>query len=163
MIKIKKIKIGKITSTHNIKGELKILSNFEYKDKIFKIGNKIIINNKEYEIKSYRKHKNFDMVTLDDYKNINDVLFLVKQDVYIDSDKLKLEEDEILDEDLIKFNVLTSKGKKGIIKEIFWASPSNKILRVLLDKEVLIPVNSPMIKKIDKEKKEILVELIDGM
>ena len=51
----------------------------------------------------------------------------------------------------------------GIIKEIFLASPENKIIRVLLDKEVLIPLKSPMIKKINKEKKEIIVELVSGM
>ena len=35
------IKIGKIVNTHGIKGELRLLSKFPYKDKVF-------INNKEY-------------------------------------------------------------------------------------------------------------------
>ena len=65
------IYIGKITSTHGIKGELKIKSNFEYKDRVFGVGNKLIIDNKEYIIKSYRTHKGFDMVTLNNYKDIN--------------------------------------------------------------------------------------------
>ena len=39
------IKIGKIATTHGIKGELKILSNFEYKDKIFIPGFKLYIGN----------------------------------------------------------------------------------------------------------------------
>lgn len=158
-----KVFIGKIVSTHGIKGELKILSDFPYKNKVFVVGNKLIIDDKDYEIKSYRVHKNFDMVTLNDYKDINEVLFLLKKDVYFDKDNLELNSNEILDEDLIKYNVLTKDGKKGIIKEIFMASPGNKILRVDFDHEVLIPVNSPMIIKIDKEKKEIIVELIEGM
>ena len=74
-----KIYIGKIVSTHGIKGELKILSDFEYKSKVFVVGKRIIIDDKEYTIKSYRVHKNFDMVTLDDYKDINEVLFLLKR------------------------------------------------------------------------------------
>ena len=58
---------------------------------------------------------------------------------------------------------MTTDGKSGIIKEIFLASPNNKILRIELDKEVLVPLSSPMIKKIDKEKKQVIIELIEGM
>ena len=156
-----KVYIGKIVSTHGIKGELKIHSDFDYKDKVFVVGNKIIVDDKEYTIKSYRVHKNFDMVTLDDYKDINEVLFLLKKNVYVSKDSLSFNDREILDEELITYKVLTNTGKVGIIKEIFKASETNKIIRVLFDKEVLVPYN--FIKKIDKDKKEVVVELIDGM
>ena len=73
-----KVYVGKIVSTHGIKGEIRILSDFDYKEKVFKVGNKLIIENQDYTIKSYRKHKNYDMVTLNNYNNINDVLFLMK-------------------------------------------------------------------------------------
>lgn len=155
--------IGKIVNTHGIKGELRILSDFPFKEKVFKVGNKLIIDNKEYTIRSYRVHKNFDMVTLDEYKDINEVLFLLKKKVYFSKDALNLNDDEVLDEDLLTFKILTNKGKVGIIEEIFLASRDNKILRVKFDKEVLIPFNSPMIIKIDKNKKELHVELLDGM
>lgn len=158
-----KVYIGKIVNTHGIKGELRILSDFPYKDKVFKINNKLIIDDREYVIMSYRTHKNYDMVTLDDYKDINEVLFLLKKQVFFNKDDLQLNDNEILDEDLLRYKVITNDGKYGIIKEIFMASPNNKILRVELDKEVLIPFNSPMIVKIDKEKEEILVDVIDGM
>ena len=152
------IKIGKIVSTHGIKGELKIISEFPYKDKVFIIGNNLYIDNKIYEIKTYRHHKNYEMVTLNDYTNINEVLFLLQKNVYLKKEDLYLSEKEILDEDLITYKVLTNKGKEGIIKEIFLASPTNKILRILLDKEVLIPFNSPQILKIDKDKKELIIK-----
>ena len=157
------IKIGKIVSTHGIKGEIRIISDFEYKDKVFVVGNKLMIDNKEYEIKSYRVHKNFDMVTLDDYNDINQVLFLIKKEVYFNKELLHLNDNEILDEDLINFQVLTTEGKKGIIKEIFLASPTNKILRIFLDKEILVPFKSPIIKKIDKNNKIVVIEIIAGM
>ena len=156
-----KVYIGKIVSTHGIKGELKILSDFDFKDKVFVVGKKLIIDDKEYEIKSYRVHKNFDMVTLDDYTDINEVLFLLKKDVYVSKDSLDFNDNEILDSELMTYKVLTNTGKIGIIKEIFKASETNKIIRVLFDKEVLIPYS--FIKSIDKNKKEIIVELIDGM
>ena len=46
--------IGKVVNTHGIKGEIRILSDFPYKDKVFIIDNKIIIGDSEYIIKSYR-------------------------------------------------------------------------------------------------------------
>lgn len=156
------IYIGKITSTHGIKGELKIKSNFEYKDKVFAIGNKLVIDNKDYIIKSYRSHKGFDMVTLNDYKDINEVLFLINKKVYIEKESNFIS-DVILDEDLLKFNANIN-GEKGTIKEIFFASPNNKIIRVLINgKEVLVPFNKEFIKDINKDKKEVNIELIDGM
>jgi len=157
------IKIGKIVNTHGIKGEIRILSSFPYKEKVFQVGNKILMDDKAYTIMSYRVHKGFDMVTLDGYTNINDVLFLMKKDVYFDKKDLLLDENEILDEDLVTYTVLTKDGRSGIIKEIFYASEDNKILRIELDHEVLIPWNSPMIIKVDKKEKSVLIELIEGM
>ena len=158
-----KVYIGKIVSTHGIKGEIRIISDFPYKDKVFKIGNKLIIDDKEYEIKTYRVHKHYDMVKLDEYNDINDVMFLMKKKVYFDKNNLLLNDNEILDEELINYEVLTTTNKRGIIKEIFLASKENKILRVLFDKEVLIPINSPMIKEINKKEKKVIVELIEGI
>ncbi len=158
-----KVYVGKVVSTHGIKGEIRILSDFLYKDKVFIPHMKILIGEKEYVISSYRHHKNFEMITLEGYSNINDVLFLLKKDVYVEEDALNLSDDEILDEELITYQVLTNNGKKGIIKEIFYASPTNKILRVFFEKEVLIPFQKPFIVEVDKKNKIVLVELIEGM
>ena len=41
---MKKIYVGKIVNTHGIKGELRILSDFDYKEKVFQVNNKLIID-----------------------------------------------------------------------------------------------------------------------
>ena len=79
---MKCIYVGKIVNTHGIKGELRILSDSKYKNEIFKINNYLYIDDKEYQIKTYRQHKNYDMVTLDDLDNINKVLHLKNKKVY---------------------------------------------------------------------------------
>lgn len=155
--------VGKVVSTHGLKGEVKIISDFPFKDKIFKVGNSLIIDNENYTIKTYRHHKIYEMVTLNDYKDINEVQFLLKRKVYFEKDKLLLDDGEILDEELITFQVIC-KNLTGTITEIFQASKTNKILRINLNnKEVLIPLNSPSILKIDKQNKKLYIELIDGM
>ena len=68
------IYIGKIVNTHGIKGELRILSNFSSKNKVFIPQMPIYIDNQKEIINSYRHHKMFDMITLKNYNNINEVL-----------------------------------------------------------------------------------------
>ena len=155
-----KIYIGKIVNTHGVKGELRIRSNFEFKDKVFKINNKLIIGDKEYNIRSYRKHKTFDMVCLDDYTNINDVLFLVGNKVYFDKEKLGLSNDEEIDKDLLEYKVII-KDIEGKVEEIM-DTGNNKVLRVFTDREYLVPYNEAFV-KIDRSKKEINISVIDGM
>lgn len=162
-VKMNKIYIGKVVNTHGIKGEIRILSNFEYKDKVFKVNNKLIIGDKTYEIKSHRIHKGYNMVTLDDYNNINDVLFLLKKEVYFNEDDLLLDNNQVLDSELLTYSVVNNRGEVGEVLEVFFASETNKIIRVKFNKEYLIPYNSPMIKEINKNKKELVIELLEGM
>lgn len=77
--------LGKIVNTHGIKGELRLLSNFDKKDLVFQPGFKIYIGEEKQEeiIKTYRHHKNFDMISLNGYSNINEVLKYLKMPVYI--------------------------------------------------------------------------------
>ena len=83
-----------------------------------------------------------------------------KVDKYLNN-KLELNDNEVLDEDLVNYKVLTEDGKCGIIKEIFYGGVSNKIMRVLIDnREVLIPFNSPYM-NISKDKKEVIIEVIE--
>lgn len=158
---MKNVYVGKVVGTHGIKGEIRIISDFQFKDKVFVVGNSLIINDNDYVIRSYRKHKNFDMVTLNDYNDINEVLCLVRNKVYFDKEKLNLSNEEVLDEDLLEFKVIDKEGRVGKVVEVFLASPTNKIIRVMFDKEYLIPVYSPMLKSIDKRNKCIYVDILD--
>ena len=158
---MEKLFVGKVVTTHGIKGEIKILSSFQFKEKVFSVGNKLIIDNNEYEIKSYRVHKGFDMVTLNDYHDINEVLFLLKKEVYVDKDSLDFSDDEVLDEELMEFSVITTDGRSGKILEIFYASPTNKVMRIDIGFEYLVPFNSPFMKKLDKKEKTVLVEILE--
>lgn len=160
---MEKVYIGKIVGTHGIKGEIRIISNFEFKDKVFLINSPIYIEDEKHIIKTYRKHKNYDMITIDDITDINDVLKYKNKKVYKDKSDISLNEDEVLDSELVKYKVIDKSGKSGIIKEIFYASSTNKIIRCMFDKEVLIPYKDEFIKKMDKKNMVLEVELIDGM
>ena len=148
------VRIGKIVNTHGIKGELRILSDFEFKDKVFKKGVKVYVGKKkkEFIINSYRFHKIFDMVTFEGFNNINDVEYLKGDFVYVNEEDLNLKENEILKSKLIGFDVIIDNENIGKITEIFWAK-ANDVIRV--NENILIPYVDEFIEKIDKENKII--------
>ena len=77
--------LGKIVNTHGIKGEVRILSKFKFKKKALTKHFKIYIGKekKEEVISGYRPHKQFDMITIEEIENINDVLKYKGKHVYI--------------------------------------------------------------------------------
>lgn len=158
------IKIGKIVNTHGIKGELRLLSKFPYKDKVFIKNMPIYINKENKEvITSYRKHKNFDMITLEGYNNINEVLKYKGKVVYINSEDIKLDKDTYLDEEIIGLEVIYQENKKGIVTDIERYNKTTLLVIKSNDKEYLIPYNNDIIEKIDINNKVIYIKNIKGL
>ena len=158
------IKIGKIVNTHGIKGELRLLSKFPYKDKVFINNMKIYIDKKDIEIiNTYRKHKNFDMITLKGYSNINEVLKYKGKYVYVDNNDIVLDNNKYLDEDLIGLNVIYEDNDKGIITDIERYDKTVLFNIKGNDKEYLIPYNDNLIDKIDINDKKIYLKDFKGL
>lgn len=145
--------IGKLVNTHALKGEVRILSNFEFKAKVFKINGVLYVGNKKEKvlIKSYRRHKSFDMVTFEGMESINDVLRLKGLKVYVTKEELNLNDDEVLPEELLEMNVISNDKNYGKITE-YRSDNGNKMIRV---NNKFIPYNKDFIIKIDKENKNI--------
>ena len=156
------IYIGKYVNTHGIKGEIRIISDLSNKDEIFKPNFKIYIGSKKQEfiIDNYRKHKNFDMVTLNGINNINDIIDLKGSSVYIN--RYDLDKDTIFDIDYIGLKVYTDRLVGEVIDIL--KSPSNDILVVDKDdKKIMIPKVDAFIKDIDIKNKKIYINEIKGL
>lgn len=147
------IYIGKVTNTHALKGEIRILSNFEFKNKVFTKGFKLYVGHLKTEetIETYRRHKQFDMVKFVGIDNINDVIKYKGASVFINEEDLNLSDDEILAEELIGMKVYNDDSLVGNITE-YREDNGNKNIRV---NDKLIPFNKDFISKIDKQNKEI--------
>ena len=145
------INIGKIVNTHGIKGELRILSDFRHKDKVFKKGMKLYVGKEkeEFTINSYRFHKIFDMVTFKGFNNINDVLYLKGRQVYINKEDLVLDDGEVYIEDLIGYDVIIGEKILGKVTGVMYNSKANDNLKV---GDVLIPYVKELIIKIEDNK-----------
>ena len=154
------IYIGDIVNTHGIKGELRILSDFKYKENVFKKNFKIYIgkNKEEQIINAYRKHKMFDMITLVGFANINEVLKYKNMPVYINKKDLKI--DGYLDEDLIGLSVYVKDKLIGKVTDII--KNSKYSILVITDKN-MVPNLPEFIEKVDIDKHKIIIKEIEGL
>lgn len=156
--------IGKIVNTHGIKGELRLKSDFDKKDRVF-VPNMIIYIGKNHikeEIVTYRKHKDFDMITLKGYNNINQVLDYLKMNVYVNREDLKLSRDEYLLEDLIGKKIVENEEELGKVIDIVY-NGGNNLLLVEGIRNFYIPINDYYIKNVLKSDNIIEVENAKGL
>ncbi len=161
---MKYVLIGRLVNTHGLKGEVRILSDFKYKDKVFIPGMKIYIGKDKIceEINSYRHHKIFEMITMVGYSDIDEVLKYKGDYVFVSKEDIKLGNNEYLNEDIIGLNVYVNDKILGKVKRIDNHN-GNEILVVTDEKEYLIPYNFDIIESVDLEKKEIIVKDIPGL
>ena len=158
------IKIGKIVSTHGIKGELKIISDQEQIKNILIPGNILRINSKEYVLNTYRHHKIYELITLQGFNNINQVLPWKGQAVYCKREELGLNQDEFLTSDLIGMRIQDQLGKCGKVVGVRVIHENNRLLEVLVDqKKEYIPLQKEFIRNIDFERQKIEIESQKGL
>ena len=162
---MKYVLVGKLVNTHGLKGEVRILSEFKYKDRVFLPGMKIYIGRDKVceEIVSYRHHKIFEMIMMKGYNDINQVLKYKGEYVFVNKEDIKLNPGEYLDEDIIGLSVIVDKKVMGVVKRIEKHNRNEILVVKSVDKNYLIPYNFDIIENVDLEKKEMSVKNIQGL
>lgn len=155
--------IGLITTTHGIKGELKVrdLSDFDRFKKDEKMF--IIYNNEEVHltVENVKHQKNNLIVKFYEYNNINEVLDFKGLTIYSKT-KAELEEGEYYYDELFNLSVYDNLNNYlGEVTDIM-ALPHGKVL-VVTNKgnRNLIPFNEEFIKEVTDEK--IIITPIEGL
>ena len=150
---MKYIYVGKIVNTHALKGEVRIISNFEFKNRILKKDFVIYIGQEKYKekIETYRVHKQYDMIKFIGIDYINDVLKYKGLNVYINEEDLKLQDDELLESDYPNMELYNDDVLVGKIQH-YRNDNGNEMLRV---NDKYIPYNKNFITKIDKKNNRI--------
>lgn len=153
--------IGKLVNTHGIKGEVKLLSNFEYKDKAFVVGMNFYIgeDKEKVTVNSYRHHKVFDMVTFKEYNYINDVLKFKGKLVYVLKPDLALDNNSILDRDYIGMNAYYEGVLVGKVNDII----NNNGYKLMLIGIKYVPFNKEFISSVSVTKNELILKNVEGL
>lgn len=160
---MQEIYLGEIVNTHGIKGELRIISNFKYKEEVFKKGFHLYVGKKRTDlvINSYRPHKNYDMVTFVGINDINDVLIYKGESVYINREDLNI--DGYLLEDLINLEVYSKNKLIGIVDSIIDNTAHEILVVVNNDNKNLIPFVDEFVESVDIENNRINIIEIEGL
>ena len=157
------LEVGKIVTTHGIKGELKVKSDTSF-DR-FKKGNKLYIEKEEeITINSHRQHKGMELITINNLTNINDVLCYVGKDLYVPHNREELEDGEFYYEDLIGLDCYDSKdnliGTVVDLQEV----PQGLILEIKSSvKTILVPFVDEFIVDIDLDNNKLSINEIEGL
>ena len=172
-----KLRVGVITKTHGLKGEVKLYPTTDDTEKFSYIKEFYLDNNGIFtKLKlSYAKEmKNMFICKFEGIDSIEEAEKTVKRDLYIDrKDAKKLKEGENYISDLIDLKVISDTyGPIGYVKDVF-PTGANHVMEIGLDEDIKTNVKSkdtlllPYIKQctldVDLEKKEVLVHILDGL
>jgi len=165
------LNVGKIVNTHGIRGEVRVISQTDFALERYQPGKTLVLFRENQApltltIDTYRRHKNFDLLSFEGYPSINQVesfrdgiLKVAKED------RLELAENEFYYYEIIGAEVVTEEGKViGKVKEIL--SPGANDVWVVQrkgKKDALLPYIDSVIKEVDVTAQKIIVEIPEGL
>lgn len=164
------IYVGKIIGTHALKGEVKVISETDFKEERYAQGSRLYVSiNDELipvTVKSHRVHKQFDLLSFDEYESIDEVEKIVKGELFVHESQLSpLEEDEYYYYELMGCTVITEEGEEvGIVKRLVnYGASDLLIVQTDSGKEHMIPFVDEFIREVDIETRTIRIHVIEGL
>lgn len=162
--------LGKIIKAFGIKGEAKIYSSTHFRKQRYKKNSKVFLFNEntnekiKVTIKSHRIDGDFDMVSFNEIKDINELLPYINYLVQIEKDNSVLSKNSYYYCDLETANVYDENGDfLGKVKKIEEYA-SYQTLRIATDeKDLLIPFVKAFIKEVNIEEKKIIIYHWEGL
>ena len=160
------IKIGKIVNAVGLKGEVKVYNYSDRRERYEELD-RVIVNNKEYEIEKVRYQQEMVILKLKGVDDRDSSEALKTKDVFItEADLRELPEDTFYIRDLIGMEVenIETGEKIGIMKDVLQNTAQDiYVVNTAGGREVLIPAVSEFIKEINPDERKIRVHLIEGM
>ncbi len=158
-------KIGYIAKTHGLKGEVTIIMSPECPDidELKSLFVEINQNLIPYFIDAVSIKGDKAYIKFEDVNSIDQANDLKGSSLYLSkTERTKLGRGEFYNDEVIDFEVTDKEaGILGPVREIF-ESGLNRFLVIDGKKEIMIPLNGPFIKSVNKSKKKISVELPEG-
>lgn len=162
-------RIGVITTTHGLKGEVKVFPTTDSMDR-FKSLKKCFIKTKkeliEVEKKSCKFFKNMVILSFKGYDTIEQIEGFRQCEIYVTrEDAVPLQEDEFYIADVIDMDVCLEDGTKfGVLKDVLQTGANDVFSVELPDgKEVLMPVIKDCVKDIDYDNNIVTINLMKGI
>lgn len=162
------LQVGVITSTHGIRGEVKVFPTTDDPERFKKLKNVILETGKEQislKIQGVRFFKNLVIVKFEGIDNINAIEKYKGKALFVPrEDAVELGEDEYYIGDLIGMDVYTQTGKFGILKDVIETGANEVyVIDSIEHGEVLVPAIKQCIRRVDVEAGKMEIFLLKGL
>lgn len=163
-----KFRVGVITNTHGLRGEVKVFPTTEDPERFRDLKEVLLDTGGEWlelEVSSVRFFKNLVIVKFKEFNSINEIEQYKGKDLYVSRENaIPLEEGEYYLADIIGSAVVTEDGAVfGELKDVL-ETGANLVYVVLHEgKEVLLPVIPDCVKNVDVEQKKVAVHIMKGL
>ncbi|MBO5657542.1 MAG: 16S rRNA processing protein RimM [Agathobacter sp.] len=162
-------RVGVITSTHGVRGEVKVYPTTDDPQRFKKLKKVILDTGKQQldmEIASVKFFKNMVILKFKGIDNINDVEKYKQADLLVHRDQaVPLKEGEYFIADLIGLKGTTDEGEDiGTLSDVIQTGANDVYVFTMENgKELLVPKIPVCIKEVDVAKGTILVHLLPGL
>lgn len=165
------LEVGRIVKTIGLKGEVKVYPSTHFRDSRFKKGSHLFVlddeNNivRELVVKSRKINGDMDNLFFEGINSIEEAEALGRVFLHVQKDRNFLKKDQYFFSDLIGLNVIFDNNQPiGTVKAVEEFS-NYATLRVKTKgpKDAFVPFINAFIKSVDLEKKEIVVNYIEGL
>lgn len=163
------LQVGVISSTHGIRGEVKVFPTTDDPDRFRKLKQVILDTGREQkglEIEGVKFFKQFVILKFKGIDNINDIEKYKGKSLYVTREHaVKLKKDEYFIADLIGMTVKEEDSAiLGTVSDVLQTGANDVYVVALADGgEVLLPAIKDCILSVDMEKREMQVHVLDGL
>lgn len=164
--------VGKIVNTHGLRGEVRVISSTDFPDQRYAPGSTLYLFPGNHQdptpltVKTYRKHKNFDLLSFEGYQDINEVEKWKNAILKIKEDQLtELPEGEYYFFEIIDCHVVTEQGEEiGVVREILTPGANDVwVVKSADGKDILIPYIPYVVKEVSIDEKRIVIDPMEGL
>ncbi|MBE5952831.1 MAG: 16S rRNA processing protein RimM [Lachnospiraceae bacterium] len=161
-------RIGVITSTHGLKGEVKVFPTTDDVNRFKKLKKCILRTPKgdiEVEKRSCKFFKNMVILAFKEFNDINEIEKYKNCELFVSrEDAMPLDEDEFYIADVIGMDVYEDDTKLGVLEDVMQTGANDVFVVRLLDgKELLLPVIKQCVLDMDYDVRRVYVKLMKGM
>ena len=163
------LQVGVITSTHGIRGEVKVFPTTDDVSRFKKLKNVILDNGKEHrelEITSVKFFKNQVILKFKGIDDIHDVEKYKKAPLFVTRENaVPLEENEYFIADLIGLKVTSDEGEElGVIDDVLQTGANDVyIIKKAGAQDLLVPAIKECVLDVDIEAGTMQVHLLPGL
>lgn len=164
-----RLQVGVISSTHGVRGEVKVFPTTDDVNRFKKLKEVILVTEKTekvLKITSVKFFKQFAILKFEGIDTLNDVEVYKGAQLYVDrKHAVKLEKDEYFIADLIDLLVVDEEDNEiGILVDVMRTGANDVyIVKNEEGKELLFPAIKECILDVDFKKKKITVHIMDGL